>query len=107
MPGQGLGGIVAASPADDAQYDYPRLERAVESLLEAHAKLQAENASLRADAQAREQRTADLEAALREQQERRADAIRRIDALVAQLDELDGRLERAEETRPADASAAR
>jgi predicted nuclease with TOPRIM domain len=90
---------VAAASAQDSRYDYPRLQRAIEALLDAHERLRRENAELRAVAARSEERIGDLEAALRDQQKRRADAIARIDALVAQLDDLDGRLERAEESR--------
>lgn len=99
------GGIVASAPSADAPFDYRRLARAVESLLETHERLREENAALRTQLEARDERIGDLESAVRDQQQRRADAIARIDALVAQLDELDGRLERAEEASPVGASA--
>jgi len=99
----GLGGTVATASAQDSNFDFPRLERAVESLLAAHEQLRGENDALRAELAARDERVGDLESALRDQQQRRADAIVRIDALVEQLVELDARLERAEETRPAGA----
>ena len=100
------GGIVGAASAQNAKYDYPRLQRAVEALLEAHEQLRRENEEFREALEQRQGRILDLEGALREQQQRRADAITRIDALVGQLEDLDGRLERAEEATAAGAGAA-
>ena len=91
---------MAAASDQNTKYDYPRLQRAVEALLGAHDGLRRENEQLRANADAHEDRVRELEGALREQQQRRANAIARIDTLVSELEELDRRLERAEETKP-------
>ena len=96
---------MGAASAQNTRYDYPRLQRAVEALLAAHDGLRRANEQLRANLEARDDRVRDLEGALREQQQRRADAIARIDALVGELEDLDGRLERAEETKPVAADA--
>jgi len=96
---------VGAASAPNSKYDYPRLQRAVEALLEAHDHLRRENEELRETLEQRDGRVLDLEGALREQQQRRADAIARIDALVGELENLDGRLERAEEATSAGAAA--
>ena len=99
----------ASDPRSNAKsqsrYDYPRLERAVEALIEAHDRQRADNSELRVALEARDERLGDLEAALRDQQQRRADAIARIDALVGELEELDARLERAEESRSGELAA--
>ena len=98
-----LGG---ASLADDAIYGYARLQHAVESLLESHDQLRQENEELAAALEARAGEVGKLEAAVDEYQRRRSDAQERIDALVGELEELDERLERAEETRSAETAAA-
>jgi len=87
---------MGAASARRAPYDYPRLQRAVEALLEAHEQLRTENAELRAAAEAGSKKLGDLDAALRDERRRREAAIARIDALVARLDELGDRLERAD-----------
>jgi predicted nuclease with TOPRIM domain len=96
---------VGAASAEQSRYDYPRLQRAVEALLDVHEQLRAENTELRAALASGDERVHDLEAALRDQQQRRAAAIARIDALVSQLEKLDGQLERAEASRAADVVA--
>lgn len=97
-----LGGVFLA---DDAIYGYARLQDAVDSLLESHERLRQENGELEAALEARAGQLGKLEAALDEHQRRRSDSQERIDALVLALEELDERLERAEETRSVEAAA--
>ena len=91
--------------ADDAIYGYARLEQAVDALLQAHARLRDENERLTATLEASTKQVGALEAELEEQERRRLEARQRIDALVATLDQLDARLERAEESRSSEAAA--
>jgi peptidoglycan hydrolase CwlO-like protein len=58
-------------------------------LVARHRALRAENETLR-------EQVAERDARLRELGERRQDALQRIDALVAQIDELDAKLEASE-----------
>ena len=82
---------MGAAASRRSGYDYARLRRAVEALLEAHEQLQAENAELRAAAAAGSKKVEGLDSALRDERERREAAIARIDALVTQLEQLDDR----------------
>lgn len=87
---------MGAASARPSSYDYPRLQRAVEALLEAHEQLRAENAELRATVAAGGKQVGDLDSTLRDERRRREAAIARIDALVTRLDQLGDRLEHAE-----------
>ena len=91
--------------SDDAIYGYARLEQAIEALLQAHERLRGENERLTAALEASAKQVGELEAELEEQERRRSEARQRIDALVATLDQLDARLERAEESRSSEAAA--
>ena len=66
-----------------------RLQRAVLELVARYRALRAENESLHARLDERDEQ-------LRELQQRREDALHRIDALVAQVDELDAQIEASE-----------
>lgn len=81
----------------DESFDYARLEQAIESLLEDHAKLRTQNRSLRATVGERETQVAKLEGHLLEAKQKRQDAIKRIDDLVSRLEQIDAALERADE----------
>jgi len=91
--------------ADDSIYGYARLEQAVDALLESHERLRGENERLTAALEASAKQVGELEAELEEQERRRSDARQRIDALVETLEQLDARLERAEESRSIEAVA--
>ena len=94
----------SAIPTDHRASDFPaaadagsgldieRLERAVQALAERYAGLRDENAKLARDVAERDQRIAELEGEARRQNQRRRDAAQRIDDLVGQLDQLEGRL---------------
>lgn len=81
----------------DDGFDYGRLDRAIESLLEDHARLRTQNRSLRAVVGERESKITDLEAQLLASDQKREDAIKRIDELVLRLEQIDAALERADE----------
>ena len=72
--------------------DIERLERAVQALAERYAVLRDENTKLARDVAERDQRIAQLEGESRQHNQRRRDVARRIDDLVGQIDELEGRL---------------
>jgi hypothetical protein len=87
---EGISEEIAERTADGAKAsELERLQRAIALLVERFRGLRAENEALRA-------RVADRDERLRELEKRRADALRRIDALVAQVDELDAKLEASE-----------
>jgi septal ring factor EnvC (AmiA/AmiB activator) len=69
-----------------------RLERAVLALVERHAALRDQNQKLARDVAERDRRIATLEAELRRQSQTRREVVARIDALVGQIDQLEGRL---------------
>lgn len=96
MLSAGHGGNVAKHRGDES-FDYARLEQAIESLLEDHAKLRTQNRSLRATIGERETQVAKLEGHLLEAKQKRQDAIKRIDDLVSRLEQIDAALERADE----------
>ena len=72
--------------------DIERLERAVQALAERHAAVRDENTKLARDVAERDQRIAELEGELRRHNQTHRDVARRIDDLVGQIDELEGRL---------------
>jgi chromosome segregation ATPase len=86
--------VEAPIPDDhpDTPYDFERLERAVTALVERGDRLQAENHGLRAKLSERDRRVRRLDEKLLETNQRRQDALKRIDNLIAQLDQLDERL---------------
>lgn len=77
------GPMPVAEPAP--LYDLARLERAVRAMVEERRSLQTENERLKAELAARDDD-------LRELNQRRQDAFKRIDDLIAQLDRLDHQL---------------
>lgn len=87
-------------------FDYTRLDRAIELLLEDHARLRTQNRALRAAVGERESKIADLEEQLLTSNQKRADAIKRIDDLVSRLEQIDAALERADERGGASAPSA-
>lgn len=60
-------------------------------LVEKYRVLQSENASLRADLEGRESRIRSLDDQILEMNQSRQDAAKRIDDLIAQIDQLDAR----------------
>ena len=91
-----LGGN-AISPVDSADadtvYDFDRLERAVAALIAQHEQMQKESSDLRRALAGRDQRIEALEGQLLDANQRRQDTGKRIDELIAQLDQLDAQLE--------------
>ena len=84
-------------PRDEKNsYDLNRLERAVSVLAESHAKLQDENTALRGELEDRALRMRTLDEQLIQSNQRRQDAVKRIDELIAQMDQLDTQLESLE-----------
>ena len=61
------------------------------SLVEKYRALQGENASLRADLEGRDSRIRSLDDQILEMNQNRQDAAKRIDDLIAQIDQLDER----------------
>jgi septal ring factor EnvC (AmiA/AmiB activator) len=77
-------------------YDWDRLERAVGALVAQQDSLRKEMRSLREDLGERNHRIRKLEAQLLEANQRRQDTCKRVDELIAQLDQLDVQLANAE-----------
>jgi len=71
--------------------NFERLDRLVRSLVEKYRVLQGENASLRADLEERDSRVRSLDDRILEMNQNRQDAAKRIDDLIAQIDQLDER----------------
>ncbi len=86
----GWGGIIPhAAPRT---HDFKRLERAVAALVETHERMQKENDELRGRVAENASRIRALEEQLLEANQRRQDVAKRIDELIAQLDQLDNQL---------------
>src|SRR5262245_4549354 len=77
-------------------YDWDRLERAVRALVSHQEALRNELRALRGDLVERNHRIRVLETQLLEANQRRQDTGKRIDELIAQLDQLDAQLASAE-----------
>lgn len=77
-------------------YDWDRLELAVGTLVSQHEALRKEVRRLRADLGERNHRIRGLEAQLLDANQRRQDTSKRIDELIAQLDQLDAQLATSE-----------
>jgi len=85
------GGGTLNSQVDDG-YDFARLERAVSLLLDERLRLQSENATLRDQLEEGSQRLGRLDEELLDLNQRRRDAMKRLDDVIAQLDELETRV---------------
>lgn len=70
-------------------YDFSRLEQAVELLVRQHEELQAENEKLASELEDREARLRSLDEQILVANEKRQDAVKRIDALIEQLERVD------------------
>jgi len=79
-------------------YDWDRLERAVGVLVAQHESLRKELRAMRTDLGERNHRIRQLEAQLLEANQRRQDTCKRVDELIAQLDQLDAQLANSEPT---------
>jgi len=71
--------------------EYERLEKAVLELATRYANLRRENARLAKALGASERRVGELEAELRQGNQLRSDVAKRIDDLVGQIDQIEGR----------------
>ncbi|MDP6978270.1 MAG: hypothetical protein QF570_06655 [Myxococcota bacterium] len=67
-------------------FDFDRLERVVAELIEERHRLGAENDLLRKELVQREQKIAELDSRLTQQEQRRTDALKRLDDLLAQVE---------------------
>jgi septal ring factor EnvC (AmiA/AmiB activator) len=76
------------SKTSEAQ-SFERLDSLVRSLVEKYRLLQTENTSLRAELDERDSRIRSLDDQILEMNQNRQDAAKRIDDLIAQLDQLD------------------
>jgi septal ring factor EnvC (AmiA/AmiB activator) len=76
------------------------LESAVAALAESHRHLQVENAKIRRELTDANRRIRTLDEQLLAANQRRQDASKRIDELIAHLDELDSQLDQELEERP-------
>lgn len=85
-------GEVSAGNGRQPRHDFERLERAVTELVDRHALLCKENASLAEQLAERARRVGELEAELEDARERRFRAAKRLDGLIADLDRLDEQL---------------
>lgn len=86
---QGGDAISDSEPKLTRERNFERLDRLVRSLVEKYRLLYAENASLRADLEKRDSRIRSLDGQILEMNQSRQDAAKRIDDLIAQLDQLD------------------
>jgi hypothetical protein len=77
-------------------YDWERLERAVQALIERQGSLDGQVSDLRARLAERDERIRGLESQVLDANQRRQDTAKRIDELIAQLDQLDAQLDNAE-----------
>ena len=84
------------TPTSPSPYDWDRLERAVRTLVSQQEVLRKELRALRGDLGERNHRIRVLEMQLVEANQRRQDTGKRIDELIAQLDQLDAQLASAE-----------
>lgn len=89
----------AGTAVSGQPYDIERLERAVSTLVAEHERLQKDAEEMRRELLAREQRIRSLETQLLEANQRRQDTGKRIDELIAELDQLDAQLESVEPAR--------
>ena len=78
------------------QVGWDRLERAVRGLVERQDELRGECAALRTQLAARDQRIRTLETEVRESNQLRQDTAKRLDELIAELDQLDAQLAKVE-----------
>lgn len=74
--------------ADQDRYDFQRLERSIEYLLEEHARLSAEREAILAELADREHRVSQLEAEVVDEKRRRAVAVEGVDKILSRLEQL-------------------
>jgi len=76
--------------------DFERLERVVSELAAAYRQQRSENATLRRELEQRGQRIRSLDGKLLEANQKRQDVVKRIDELIAQIDQLDATFDSAD-----------
>ena len=74
---------------ESSAYTFERLEAAVAELIDSQHQLKAENASLREQLLERDRRLQGVDERLLQANQRRQDALKRIDDLIASLDQID------------------
>jgi chromosome segregation ATPase len=72
----------------NARYDFDRLEKSVEFLIEEHERLSGEREALLSELIEREHRIATLESRLEEERSKRATAVEGVDKILGRLDQL-------------------
>lgn len=72
----------------DGRYDFDRLERSIEYLLEEHRRISAERAELLVELAEREHKIAQLESRLESERSLRAVAVSGVDAILARLERM-------------------
>jgi septal ring factor EnvC (AmiA/AmiB activator) len=73
-------------------HDFKRLEQAIAALVDKHRRAQVQIAALRRELADCDRRIRGQQQEIRQLLERREEAVKRIDLLVAELDRLDGQL---------------
>jgi len=96
-PHEAGNGTPAQESAADVAYDFSRLEQAVELLVRQHEELQAENDKLCRELEEREARLRSLDESIREANQRRQDAVKRIDELIEHLERVDASFDASEQ----------
>lgn len=94
------GGIISHDESKDAGsrgYDFGRLERAVSKLVKQHERAVRRNGQLVEEMERRDQRIRVLEEELLASNQCRLDVVKRIDELIAQIDQLDVQLQSLED----------
>ena len=91
--GSSSAATVAASHRDaGVPYDWDRLERAVEALVDEQERLLEDNETLRGQVTNKDRRIHELDEQLMEANQRRQEVGKRIQELIAQIDHLDAQL---------------
>lgn len=83
---------VVISSSSSSSYDFDRLESAISALVKSHGQLREDNAALHRDLEESQRRIRSLDSELIAANQRRQDAYKRIDELIAHLDQLDQHL---------------
>jgi chromosome segregation ATPase len=89
---RGSDAIPDSDSKTNGEQSFERLERLVRGLVDKYRVLLSENASLREDLEGRDTRIRSLDDQIREMNQSRQDAAKRIDDLIAQIDHVDARL---------------
>ena len=74
-------------------FDFARLKRAIAALIERTQSLRSENADLRGDLEQRDERIRSLELRILELGQRREDALKQLDELIARVEGLEAQFD--------------